>query len=167
MKRFVEARRKKMRVVCRRLMEAPAPLKMIQDQRIVNRSDQRAWREICHLAVAVCSYTTHHWDITENPSSVLLLTTDSCQLEEDAHGLDWRVVSEIWHGVCLSPPSPLHTHTHTRRVYLLSQIQHHGNIVPGCTLSGESTLHILSTTKSNFKVPSSEQNSYLTVEWVN
>lgn len=114
MKRFVEARRKKMRVVCRRLMEAPAPLKMIQDQRIVNRSDQRAWREICHLAVAVCSYTTHHWDITENPSSVLLLTTDSCQLEEDAHGLDWRVVSEIWHGVCLSPPpSPLHTHTHT------------------------------------------------------
>lgn len=119
MKRFVEARRKKMRVVCRRLMEAPAPLKMIQDQRIVNRSDQRAWREICHLAVAVCSYTTHHWDITENPSSVLLLTTDSCQLEEDAHGLDWRVVSEIWHGVCLSssPPFLTPTHTHTHAVF--------------------------------------------------
>lgn len=67
-------------------------------------------------------------------------------------------------GFVCPPPRPPSTHTHTRRVYLLSQIQHHGNIVPGCTLSGESTLHILSTTKSNFKVPSSEQNSYLTVE---
>lgn len=86
---------------------AAAPVEKIQDQRIVNWKDHKTWSEICHLAATFCIYTTHCWDISQHPSSVQLLTVDLCQLRQTACGesFDWKVVKEMWQGVCFPPCS--------------------------------------------------------------